>query len=93
MKSYRAGFSVIEVLLILVVVIAVSGMGWIMYTHIEASKNSTTTGGTSDSNQTSCSINGVPEQLCARAKQAGYYCPSWDTKPGQVAPEICFKVQ
>lgn len=31
----------------------------------------------------------VPTYLQARAIKAGYYCPSWAAKPGQVSTTIC----
>lgn len=32
----------------------------------------------------------VPADSVKRAQSKGYYCPSWDAKPGQVVPEICY---
>jgi len=31
----------------------------------------------------------VPTSEVARAKKAGYYCPSWDAQPGQVSSGVC----
>lgn len=31
----------------------------------------------------------VPDDSQARAKTAGYYCPSWDAKPGEFTPNFC----
>jgi hypothetical protein len=31
----------------------------------------------------------VPSDSQIKAKAKGYYCPSWDAKPGQVASTIC----
>jgi len=32
----------------------------------------------------------VPASSAARAKSAGYYCPSWDAAPGTIASAICY---
>lgn len=34
----------------------------------------------------------VPAGSAERAKAAGYYCPSWDARPGQVTSFICVKL-
>ena len=34
----------------------------------------------------------IPPDSVARAKAAGYYCPSWDTSAGSVASTICYKL-
>lgn len=31
----------------------------------------------------------IPAASQARAQAAGYYCPSWDVKPGQASPDYC----
>ena len=31
----------------------------------------------------------VPVQWQSRARSVGYYCPSWNSTPGQIAPDIC----
>jgi hypothetical protein len=90
MNRRQAGFSPIELLLIMIVIIGLIVIGWTIYIRHNPSGESAAAG--SSSNKTACSISGVPEQFCARAKKAGYYCPSWDVKPGQVAPAICYKI-
>jgi hypothetical protein len=34
----------------------------------------------------------VPYRYAEKAKSLGYYCPSWDAKPGEIAPTICYKL-
>lgn len=37
-------------------------------------------------------LSSVPAGSRQRAKAAGYYCPSWDARPGQVSPSICYPI-
>ena len=34
----------------------------------------------------------VPSKWIDKAKSLGYYCPSWDAKPGQIVSDICYKL-
>lgn len=34
----------------------------------------------------------VPPSLQQKARTKGYYCSSWDTKPGQAAPDVCYSL-
>lgn len=34
----------------------------------------------------------VPEQFWSKARALGYYCPSWDAKPGEIASNACIKL-
>ncbi len=34
----------------------------------------------------------VPSKWIDKAKNLGYYCPSWDAKPGQIVSDICYKL-
>jgi hypothetical protein len=31
----------------------------------------------------------VPAAYQSKAMKLGYYCPSWDAKPGEISSEIC----
>jgi hypothetical protein len=40
-----------------------------------------------------CKQNNIPANSCSRAMQLHEYCPSWDAKPGQIAPAICIELK
>ena len=56
--------------------------------------NSTKVQNTPPRESSSLTVGGepVPAESQAEARRLGYYCPSWDAKPGQVAPDICLKL-
>lgn len=34
----------------------------------------------------------VPTSSQQKARAEGHYCPSWDAKPGQISPDICYSL-
>ena len=34
----------------------------------------------------------VPANWVSKAKNLGYYCPSWNAKPGEIVSQICYKL-
>jgi hypothetical protein len=39
-----------------------------------------------------CAQYHIPDRSCARAKAAGYYCPSWDNTSGRLSPLYCITI-
>jgi hypothetical protein len=92
MKHRKVSFNKLVYILMILEVIILCFIGWEIYSYHQTS-NQVKLDNNANPKQTSCSISGVPAQFCTRAKQDGYYCPSWDAKPGQIAPDICYKVK
>ena len=92
MSQRRVIFSRLEVLLGLLVVLIIAGSIWIFYLNRGLAKE-TVINSQPAASSPACTIKGVPASLCVKAKSLGYYCPSWDARPGQIVPDYCYKVQ
>lgn len=74
-------------LLIPILIILITCIIWLTWPHhqklmsarkIEATSKTLTAGGLT-----------VPPQFQAKARSLGYYCPSWNSGPGQASSGIC----
>lgn len=100
MKQPQRGSAVLKVILILIILSVVGFGTWYVYqssqdgTNVHQKNPGTPQNGSPKSKPTVKPVtyqNGkvVPVSSQARAKVAGYYCPSWDAKPGENSTDIC----
>lgn len=100
MRTNHLGFSNIEGLLIVVIVGIIGFSGWYVYSadkNANQAYNSVSNSQPMHSSPKKPTAGGVtyengklvPADSQARAKEAGYYCPSWDAKPGAASADFC----
>lgn len=82
----RHGFTVLEGLVVCLALIVAGLAGYATVSHLHHASQPPAA-------PAACSLKNVPAQFCERAKKAGYYCPSWAAKPGEMAPDFCYKIQ
>ena len=88
MKPYK-------LIAVLMLVVAIALLIWLVIANRNQGQKHTTIPTTNTSSTTKpLTANGqpVPVQSVQRAKSAGYYCPSWDAKPGSIVPTVCYKL-
>jgi hypothetical protein len=80
-------------LLSLIIILIVVAFGvWIVYNNYNLSKTGKSSAATTSSPVTYDGGKAIPADSQARAKSAGYYCPSWDATPGKLSALFCVKL-